>query len=277
MSEDVPASPATNEEEQEALLIGTRDGARILTLNRPQRLNALTPELHQMLREALVSAAADASVGAVVLTGAGRAFCSGGDVNRGTEQAKSPETVEERADLSRLAATSALLLNRMPKPTIALINGAAVGAGLSLALACDLRFASRDAVLRTAYARIALSGDLGISYFLTRLVGPARARELMFLNDKLSGEDALRLGLVNRLFDTDEFQSAAFEIVRSVAHGPGIALRYMKQNLLLAETASLEQVIEREAYNMARCVRTQDAKEASIAFREKRTPDFRRR
>jgi 2-(1,2-epoxy-1,2-dihydrophenyl)acetyl-CoA isomerase len=277
MSKDVPASPATNEEEQEALLIGTQDGVRILTLNRPRRLNALTPELHQMLREALASAAADTSVGAVVLTGAGRAFCSGGDVSRGAEQAKSPETVEERADLSRLAATSALLLNRMPKPTIALINGAAVGAGLSLALACDLRFASRDAVLRTAYARIALSGDLGISYFLTRLVGPARARELMFLNDKLSGEDALRIGLINRLFDSDEFQSTALEIVRSVAHGPGIALRYMKQNLLLAETASLEQVIEREAYNMARCVRTQDAKEASIAFREKRTPDFRRR
>jgi 2-(1,2-epoxy-1,2-dihydrophenyl)acetyl-CoA isomerase len=167
-----------------------------------------------------------------------------------------------------------LLLARMPKPTIALVNGAAAGAGLTLALACDLRVASRDAVFRTAYGRIALSGDLGISYFLTRVVGPARARELMFLDRKIDAEEAARIGLVNQIFDTDRCREEGLKVAHALADGPGVALRYMKQNLSFAETATLEQAIEREAYNSARCVRTKDVKEAALAFREKRPPRF---
>jgi 2-(1,2-epoxy-1,2-dihydrophenyl)acetyl-CoA isomerase len=163
----------------------------------------------------------------------------------------------------------------MPKPTIALINGAAAGAGLTLALACDIRIASRTAILRTAYARIALCGDLGISYFLTRLVGPAKARELLFLDEKIDAESAQRIGLINRVVFEDQVQSTGLDIARALAEGPSVAFRYMKQNLALAETATLEQVIEREAYNSARCVRTQDVKEASAAFLEKRAPVFR--
>jgi 2-(1,2-epoxy-1,2-dihydrophenyl)acetyl-CoA isomerase len=262
------------------LLVRDEGRLRILTLNRPDRMNALTPELHHLLRDAIAAAADDAGVGAVVLTGAGRAFCSGGDVTRSAgdlDRAKPAESVEERADQVRLHATSALLLSRMPKPTIALINGAAAGSGLSLALACDLRLASRDAILRTGYLRIALPGDLGISYFLNRLVGPARARELMFLNEKLDASTAERIGLVNRVFDAAEFLPPALDIARTLADGPGIALRYMKQTLGFAESGSLEQVIEREAYNTARCVRTQDVKEATAAFREKRPPEFKSR
>jgi 2-(1,2-epoxy-1,2-dihydrophenyl)acetyl-CoA isomerase len=167
-----------------------------------------------------------------------------------------------------------LLLARMPKPTIALINGAAAGAGLTLALACDLRVMAGEAVLRTAYARIGLAGDLGISFFLTRLVGASRASELLFLDEKIDATTAERMGLVNRVVEMACFEEEGMRIARAHAEGPSVAFRYMKQNLALAETGTLEQVIDREAYNSARCVRTQDVKEASIAFREKRPPVF---
>jgi 2-(1,2-epoxy-1,2-dihydrophenyl)acetyl-CoA isomerase len=259
------------------LLIRTEGRLRILTLNRPDRLNALTPELHHLLRAAVEEAAEDGNVGAVVLTGAGRAFCSGGDVKRSADTAAKaavPETVEERADTLRGHGRTTWLLSRMPKPTLALINGAAAGAGLALALACDLRLMASDAILRTAYARIALAGDLGISFFLTRLVGASRAAELMFLDEKIDAVSAERLGLVNRVIDAERFAAEGLRIAGSLAEGPAVAFRYMKQNLALAETGTLEQVIEREAYNSARCVRTQDVKEAAIAFREKRPPIF---
>ncbi|QTH21195.1 enoyl-CoA hydratase/isomerase family protein [Rhizorhabdus wittichii] len=262
----------------EAELIVRDEGRlRIITLNRPERLNALTPELHHLLQDAVAAAAADPGVGAVALTGAGRAFCSGGDVRRSAdaaEKAKVPETVEERADTLRGHGRTTLLLSQMPKPTIALVNGAAAGAGLTLALACDLRIMADDAVLRTAYARIGLSGDLGISYFLNRLVGASRAAELLFLDQRIDAVAAERLGLVNRIAPAASFAEEGMAMARALADGPSVAFRYMKQNLALAETGGLEAVIDREAYNSARCVRTQDVKEASIAFREKRPPSF---
>ena len=257
------------------LLVATEGRLRILTLNRPDRLNALTPELHHLLRDAIEMASEDPAVGALALTGAGRAFCAGGDVRRSSDDAtKRRESVEERADAVRQHARSVQLLSRMPKPTIALLNGAAAGSGLALALACDLRVAARDAVLRTAYANVALPGDLGISYFLARLTGPAKARELMFLDEKIPAEEALRLGLVNRIFDVAEFAEQALSIARKLADGPTVAFRYMKQSLSLAESGTLEAVIDREAYNTARCVRTEDVKEATAAFRDRRPPRY---
>jgi 2-(1,2-epoxy-1,2-dihydrophenyl)acetyl-CoA isomerase len=257
------------------LLTRTEGRLRILTLNRPDRLNALTPELHHMLVNAVTEAAADPGVGAVALIGAGRAFCSGGDVKRSSaDAAKAPQTIEERADALRGHSQTTLQLSRMPKPTIALINGAAAGAGLTLALACDLRVMANDAMLRTAYGRIALAGDLGISYFLTHLVGPSRARELLLLDEKIDAATAERFGLVNRVVASGEFEEQGMRIALALANGPSIAFRYMKQNLAFAETATLEEVIEREAHNSARCVRTQDVKEAALAFKEKREPNF---
>lgn len=261
------------------LLVATEGRLRILTLNRPERMNALTPELHHLLRDAVIAAAEDPGIGAVVLTGVGRGFCAGGDVKRGGDKPstaeEAPETVESRADALRRHGQTAILLNTMPKPTVALVNGAAAGSGLALALACDMRIAARTALLQTAYARVAMAGDLGISYFLTRLAGPARARELMMLNPKLDAETAERLGLINRVLDPEDLQTVGLDIARTLSNGPGVAFRYMKQNLALAEMASLEDVIEREAYNTARCVRTQDVKEATLAFREKREPLFK--
>jgi len=270
MSEPDPTAEAE-------LLVRDEGRLRIITLNRPERLNALTPELHHLLQHAVAAAAADTAVGAVALTGAGRAFCSGGDVRRSSDAAAKaavPETVEERADTLRGHGRTTLLLSRMPKPTIALVNGAAAGAGLTLALACDLRIMADDAVLRTAYARIGLSGDLGISYFLIRLVGTSRAAELLFLDETIDATAAERLGLVNRIAPAVGFADEATAMARALAEGPSVAFRYMKQNLALAESGGLEEVIDREAYNSARCVRTQDVKEAALAFREKRAPTF---
>jgi 2-(1,2-epoxy-1,2-dihydrophenyl)acetyl-CoA isomerase len=263
---DNPTSPT--------LLIRNEGRLRILILNRPDRLNALNPDLHHCLRAAVAEAAADPQVGAVLLTGAGRGFCSGGDVRRDNAKHSAPESVEARADSIKVHGGTVKLLSEMPKPSIALINGAAAGSGLAIALACDIRIATRSAVLRSAYARVGLSGDLGITYFLTRIVGAARARELMLLNEKIDAERALQLGLVTQIVEDAERETTGMNIARMLAGGPTVAYRYMKQNLLLAETASLDHVIEREAYNTARVVRTHDAAEASAAFREKREPDF---
>jgi 2-(1,2-epoxy-1,2-dihydrophenyl)acetyl-CoA isomerase len=257
------------------VLLSRREGkVLVLTLNRPERLNALTPELHARLREAVESAAHDRSVAALVLTGTGRAFCSGGDLHGGGPRGAERPGLEARADELRHHAETARLLHQMPKPTVAMVNGAAAGAGLALALACDLRVGSHEAVLRTAYANVALSGDLGISWFLTQLVGPAKALELMYLADKIDAAQALALGLLNRIEPAGQLADATLALATRLADGPGVALRYMKRHIALATHAPLEQVLDAEAYGMARCGRTQDLKEAALAFREKRPPRF---
>ena len=254
------------------LLVSDRGRLRVLTLNRPDRLNALTPELHHMLQDAVLTAATDPAVGAVALTGAGRAFCSGGDVRRSADAAAAePETQEARADAVRRHGLTSRTLAGMPKPTIAIVNGAAAGAGMALALACDMRIMAADSFMRTAYARIALSGDLGISYFLVQLVGPAKANELMMLDDKVLAGECVSIGLANRVYSAPE---EALELAGRLAQGPAIAFRHMKQNLALAQIASLADVIDREADATARCVRTHDVREAAKAFREKRMPNF---
>jgi 2-(1,2-epoxy-1,2-dihydrophenyl)acetyl-CoA isomerase len=260
----------------EAPLLRERDGrVLILTLNRPERLNALTPQLHRQLHDAVLDCSRDSEIGALVLTGAGAAFCSGGDMGDRPHSTDTRPSLEQRADDLMQHAETTRLLHGMSKPTLAMMNGAAAGAGLALALACDLRIASRNAVLTSAYAKVALSGDLGISYFLTRLVGAARARELLFLSEKIDAPEAHRLGLVNRLADDDSLRNLTLQIARQLASGPSVAFRYMKRNLICAESRSLDEVMESEAYGMARCGRTQDVKEAAMAFREKRPAVFK--
>ena len=260
----------------EAPLLRERDGrVLILTLNRPERLNALTRELHRQLHEAVLDASRDSEIGAVVLTGAGRAFCSGGDLGDRKHSTAAPPTVEQRADELLQHSETARLLHEMPKPTLAMINGVAAGSGLALALACDLRVASRSAVLTSAYAKVALSGDLGISFWLIHLVGAAKAHELLFFSDKIDAAEAHRLGLVNRLVEDTNLREATLQVARQLANGPSVAFRYMKRNLVLARNGSLREVLESEAYGMARCGRTQDVKEAALAFREKRAAVFK--
>ena len=270
----------TVDEVQSYEVLTTRREGRValITLNRPERMNALTPELHARLEEALHDAAIDSGVGAVVLTGAGRAFCAGGDLRqseppRGSARQR-PATMEDRADDLAHHAKTTQLLHTMPKPTIAMINGAAAGAGLALALACDLRIAADDAVLTTAYARVAMSGDLGINWFLTRLVGAGRARELMLLSEKLDAQRAEAIGLVTRVAARPELFAVTMEIATRLAMGPAVAQRYIKQNLNDALAGALGDVLETEATRMARCGRTPEVKEAALAFREKRTARF---
>ncbi len=259
-----------------APLAAERNGrVLILTLNRPDKLNALTPELHRLLHAAVIDAAQDANIGAVVITGAGRAFCSGGDMGGRRDSAGAAPTLEQRADELRSHGETARLLHEMPKPTLAMINGVAAGAGLALALACDLRIAAGGAVLTTSYVNVALSGDLGSSYFLTRLVGSAKARQLMLLSDKIDAAEGHRIGLINLIAEPNMLRETTMQVARHLADGPAVALRYIKRNLLCAETGSLSEVMDSEAFGMARCGRTQDVKEAAQAFRDKRPPIFK--
>ena len=239
-----------------APLAAERNGrVLILTLNRPDKLNALTPELHRLLHAAVIDAAHDANIGAVVLTGAGRAFCSGGDMGGRRDSTGAAPTLEQRADELRSHGETARLLHEMPKPTLAMINGVAAGAGLALALACDLRIAAGGAVLTTSYVNVALSGDLGSSYFLTQLVGSARARQLMLLSDKIDAAEGHRIGLINLIADPNTLRETTMQVARHLADGPAVALRYIKRNLLCAETGSLSEVMDSEAFGMARCGR----------------------
>src|SRR5205814_969515 len=213
---------------EQDLLESAADGVAVLTLNRPDRLNALSSGIVDGLLEALPRLAEDAAVGAVVLTGAGRGFCAGGDVKAMAEGSEmGGVTLEGRAQALRGRMEVSRWLHEMPKPTIAMVRGAAAGAGLSLALACDLRIAGDSARFGTAFARVGYSGDFGGSFFLTQLVGTAKARELYFTADLLDAPQALALGLVNRVIPDARLEEETLALATRLANGPRIALRYM--------------------------------------------------
>jgi 2-(1,2-epoxy-1,2-dihydrophenyl)acetyl-CoA isomerase len=258
------------------LLEAIENGVAWLTLNRPERLNALSAEMTGSLSETLQRLATDREVGCIVITGAGRGWCSGGDVktmeNRGRDQ-----TVEDRVEGLRRAHQLPLLMRTCPKVIIAAINGPVAGAGLSLALACDLRIAGKSARFGTAFARIGFSGDYGGSWSLTRLVGTAKARELYFLADVIDADAAFSYGMVNRVVEDAALRDEAMAMARRIADGPRIALGYMKKNLHAAETGPFATSLELEAEHQARCAFTEDHKEAVAAFVEKRRPVFKGR
>lgn len=249
-----------------------------VTLNRPQARNAVTRPMWQELVTIFSRLADDPEVGCVVLTGAGDAFCAGGDVKdmaaRLTSQ-KNP--VDEDARFIRQIVEASRLLHVMPKPTIAAINGAAAGAGLSLALACDMRFMVSDAKLTTAFANIALSGDFGGAWYLSRIVGTAKAREYFYLATVMSGEEAAENGVVNQTFGRDDFAQEILAISERLANGPTKTYAFMKQNFSLAETAPLEAYLDQEATNMTLSFHLEDHREAAMAFVEKRKPEFKGR
>jgi 2-(1,2-epoxy-1,2-dihydrophenyl)acetyl-CoA isomerase len=263
----------------EELLYRLENRVALLTLNRPERLNALTKDMMAALRARLAEVAMDDAVGCLVLTGAGGAFCAGGDVRVQAKVAAegTPETPEQRTDLLRASMEASRLLHEMPKPTIAMVNGVAAGAGLSLALACDLRIAGRSARMTTAFAKVGLSGDYGGTWFLTQLVGSVKARELYFLSDVLDSARIEALGLANRVVGDDELAGETMTLAEKLANGPSIALRYMKRNLNVAECGTLSEGLDSEAYGMLRARASDDHKEAARAFVEKRKPEFKGR
>jgi 2-(1,2-epoxy-1,2-dihydrophenyl)acetyl-CoA isomerase len=248
-------------------------GVAMLTFNRPERMNALSTPIMEGLLNGLPRLADDPAVKVVVLTGAGRAFCAGGDVKSMAEGGEQRGVAEATARLrARMEVTR--ILHDLPKPTIAMINGPAAGAGLALALACDIRIAGASGRLVTAFVKVGFSGDFGGSFFLTRLTGTARARELYFTGRPVDADEALALGLVNRVVPDDRLLEETMAFARSLAQGPQIALGLMKRNLNLAENGSLSELLDVEATNMIRSGRTEDHREAAKAFVEKRPPAF---
>ncbi len=250
-------------------------GVLTLTLNRPERLNAMTVRMVEALLAALRRAAVDPEVRAVVITGAGRGFCAGGDVKAmADDESGFPQTLEARTILLREHMECARLLHEMPKPTIAVVRGAAAGAGLSLALSCDLLIASDTVKLTSAFVKVGLSGDFGSTYFLTKLLGP-RARAFAMLSPVVKAEEALAMGLVTRIVPDAELDAEGAKLARSLADGPTITLGYIKANLNAAEQgATLAQALDHEAIRHIRSGMTEDHQEAARAFVEKRPATF---
>jgi 2-(1,2-epoxy-1,2-dihydrophenyl)acetyl-CoA isomerase len=250
------------------------DRVATLTLNRPDKLNALSEAMIDAAITHLRRCATDPEVGAVVLTGAGRAFCAGGDVSAMGARGGASATLEDHVDRQREIHELSWLLADIPKVTIAAVNGAAAGAGLGIALSCDLCFASDRARFGTAFAKVGFGGDFGTTWQLTHRVGPAKAKELFFLADLVPAEEAARLGLVNRVFPHDDFPDEVRKLVARIAHGPLVSYRYMKQNVNLAVTGDFRTLLEREAITHLRCGQTADHREGVAAFLEKREPRF---
>jgi 2-(1,2-epoxy-1,2-dihydrophenyl)acetyl-CoA isomerase len=237
--------------------------------------------MNQALARQLEAAALEPNVKCIVLTGAGRGFCAGGDVKGmaasgdGTVGAATLDEAIHRQRVNQRDTAGALF--KMPKPTLAALPGPAAGAGLSLALACDLRIMASTAIMTTAFARVGFSGDYGGTYFMAQLVGTAKARELYFLSERVSAEEALRLGLVNWICAPEDLVARTKEIARRLASGPAVAYRYMKENLNRAMNGDVDDCLDLEATHHFHCGQTEDHREASRAFVEKREPVFRGR
>ncbi len=262
------------------------DGVALITLNRPESLNAMGGNLMPLLAQHLAECVSDPAVRCVVLTGAGRAFCAGGDVKAMAAAGRLPvdtgdggrsPAYEFTAGVQRLREAqyrTSYTLHTMPKPTIAMVNGYAVGAGLSLALACDLRVASDQARFGTAFRNVAFSGDFGGSYFLQKLVGIGKARELYFTAEIIDAETALKLGLVNRVVPHDWLEEETMALASQLAAGPTLAYARMKENFNLGEHSDLLTLLDQEALNMRLSATTSDHQAAARAFVEKRAPTF---
>lgn len=260
------------------LLASIDDGIATLTMNRPDSRNALSRDMVLAMHAALAAHAIDPAVRLVILTGAGQAFCAGGDVKgfaKAATGAAAAMPFDQRVTDLRMRMEVVRLLHEMPKPTLAVIPGAAAGAGLSLALACDLRLAADNAKLTTAFAKVGLSGDFGGSYFLSHLVGASKARELYFTGRVVPADEALQIGLVHRVAPAAELATAAREWALELAALPTVALGYMKRNLNLGMRASLSDLLDAEAVHMVRTFDTEDHKAAAAAFVDKRKPQFR--
>lgn len=260
------------------LLADLTGGILTLTFNRPEARNALSSELLQALGSQLADGEINPEVRCVVITGTGAAFCAGGDVKAMSETnsngAKSTlDTLIQRQRLNQRATSGRLY--KMPKPTLAVLPGPAAGAGLSIALACDLRIMSSTAFMTTAFAKVGFAGDYGGSLFMSQLVGTAKARELYFLSDRISAKEAEDLGLTNWVVEPEALQESAADIAQKLANGPTVSYSYMKENLARALTsADVHDCLDLEASHHIHCGGTDDHKNAVEAFIEKRAPVF---
>ena len=261
------------------LLANLDEGVLTLTLNRPQARNAMSGEMTAALGQQLADAELNTKVRCVVLTGAGKGFCAGGDVKGmaasgdGTVGDNTIDGAIHRQRVNQRATAGKLY--SMPKPTIAALPGAAAGAGLSLALACDMRVMASNAIMTTAFARVGFSGDYGGTFFMSQLIGTAKARQLYFMSERVSAQEALSLGLTNWVCESDELATKTQEIAAQLAVGPAVAYRYMKENFARAmSSGDVDDCLDLEATHHVHCGQTQDHKNATKAFVEKREPTF---
>ncbi len=275
----------------EDLLGRIEEGVAILTMNRPEARNAMSGGMLQGLARVLPELGEDPGVGCVLLTGAGGAFCAGGDVKgmarRGggvgaaaeeAGMAPAQDSFEARVQGLRASQNGIIpAICELCKPVIAVLPGPAAGAGMSLALACDLRIAGESAFFTTAFAKVGFSGDYGGTWLLTRLVGTSRARELYFTADRIGAKEAERLGIVNRVVPDAVLERESLALARRIASGPTIAYKYMKENLNRALEQDLRACMDVEAEQMVRTGMTEDHREAVKAFVDKREPTFKGR
>ncbi len=258
----------------EDLLIDVKDRVATLTLNRPDRLNALSKDMIDAGVAAIEQFATDPEIGCIIVTGSDRGFCAGGDVQMMNEGQGRELTFEERLDRQRQSHRFSALLHSIPKVTIAAINGPAAGAGMAIALSCDLKIMADTAKMMTAFARVGFAGDFGITWPLVRALGEAKAKELLYLSPKLTADEVLALGLVNRVVPAEELMASTQEWATQIANGPQTAYRYMKENVRLAATQDYQTMSDREAWTQLRTGDTADHKEGARAFVEKRAPSF---
>ena len=262
------------------LLASLNQRVATVILNRPAKRNALSDRLTPALRQALLYLEQRPDVGCVVITGADTAFCAGGDVSgmgEGSHSASRNQADHYEAKLQELIQrqeTLTLRLHQLSKPTIAVLPGVAAGAGFCIALACDLRIACESAFVTTGYRNIGFSGDYGGSWLLSQLVGPARTKELYFTGRRVTAEEALQLGIFNRVVPDTQLPEAAAALARDIADGPALALDYMKKNINAAQEMDLRASLALEAERLLRCADTADHREAVAAFMEKRPPVF---
>lgn len=267
------------------LLCDLSDRVATITLNRPEKRNALSDYLTPALRQTLLELDTRSDVGCIVITGAGKAFCAGGDISGMNSGARSqsssktdsapPATIEDsiRA-LQHKQETLTMRLFNHSKPTIAALPGAAAGAGMCIALACDMRIGATSSFITTAYRNIGFSGDYGGSWLLTQLVGVSRAKELFFTARRVEADECLHLGIFNEVVADEDLQAHALALAQQIASGPPIALAYMKENLNRAISGDLQSCLAMEADRLIRCAQTNDHKEAVASFLAKRPPQF---
>lgn len=254
------------------ILTKVTDRIATLAFNRPEKLNALGQELLDESISTLRKWSADPAIGVIVVTGIGRAFCAGGDVSNMAKT--SDRSLEESIDGLRDWQELSWLLYNIPKVTIAAVNGFAMGAGLGVCLACDLRIASDQAKFGTAYAKVGYGGDFGTTWLLTHYAGAPKAKELLFLGDMIDAAEAHRIGLINRVVAQDQFETEVTQWAGRIAAGPLTSFRYMKANINLATHTDFRTLLDREAETHLRCGQTEDHKEGVRAFLEKRAPKF---
>src|SRR5713101_8136406 len=268
MSNTPQAAPSTP-----VLLEGKHDGIATLVMNRPDRMNALNNELGVAMDEALGRIAADPDVRVVVITGAGRAFCAGGDLallGKGRETG----ATQELEPLLRAGIQMVLKMRTMPQPVIAAVNGAAAGAGMNVALAADIRIAAEEATFGQNFSKVGLFPDYGGMYFLPQLVGPAKAAELFYTGDMIDAKAALALGIVNQVVPAAQLEMAVKAFAEKIAQGPSLPIRAVKKALFASEEKALAHALDNEVREQIRCYLSDDCREGIQAFFEKRHPTF---